>query len=195
MTLHYLSEPIAHATADLLGGKGLRLHEMLLEGVPVPPAFAITTEACRAYMASPKDVMAVVRSSYIPTIIDRFTALFGYMPLVSVRSGAKISMPGMMDTILNVGLTHANAGEWKDRLGLQCRNDCALRLADMFMDVVGIEPPDTLEAQLEAAIEAVFKSWGNERAQTYRDLHGIPHDLGTAVVIQAMVFGNADDQS
>jgi phosphohistidine swiveling domain-containing protein len=161
-----------------------------------------------------------VKADWIPEIIDGLTKEFGYMPLVSVRSGAKFSMPGMMDTILNVGLKHSNEHwqEWLERLGVDCVCDSWNRLLEMYGSVVngiprekfngkgwgerelfyklevGKEFPDVVQ-QLKGAIEAVFKSWNNERAKTYRKLNDIADDLGTAVVVQAMVFGNMNDKS
>jgi len=117
------------------------------------------------------------------------------MPLVSVRSGAKFSMPGMMDTILNVGITADNGAEWAKRLGVACLTNSLHRLNAMYADVVGGNTPGTVEEQLFGAIIAVFKSWGNDRAVTYRNMNSIPHDLGTAVIVQAMVFGNMNEKS
>jgi pyruvate,orthophosphate dikinase len=112
--------------------------------------------------------------------------------LVSVRSGAPVSMPGMMDTILNLGLTTTTtaglaASSGSEKFAANCRS----RFVAMFRDIVGVDavPEDPWE-QLRAAVEAVFRSWNSDRARIYRDHEGIPDDLGTAVTVQAMVFGN-----
>jgi phosphoenolpyruvate synthase/pyruvate phosphate dikinase len=141
---------------------------------------------------------------------------FGYRPLLSVRSGARVSCPGMMDTILNVGIDGQTAMFWAEKLGEKCYSDSYHRLITMYGSVVkGIDrerlekasnptflyEQETGESfpngfdQLMGAIEAVFKSWDNERAFVYRKLHNIPREWGTAVTVQAMVFGNLNDQS
>src|ERR1019366_2696203 len=148
-----------------------------------------------------------------------FTDKFNYMPLVSVRSGAKMSMPGMLDTILNVGITVDTLPFWQEKIGTACAENSFARLVEMYGGVVknvarkhladkhstkalqfyasatGEAFPTTPEQQIINSIEAVFKSWGNARAVTYRNLNKIPHDLGTAVVLQAMVFGNMGETS
>jgi len=213
--------PADSLNADVLGGKGYGLVHMAAKGYPVPPAYVITTEACREYLKggiTAEDLMQSIRVKYIPEIIKGLTAHFGYLPLVSVRSGAKFSMPGMMSTILNVGLDLSNEGEWSARIGIEATEDSRKRLIEMYGEVVrgmprsafeGLSLPQrekcyevanghkfpVAEEQLLASIEAVFKSWNNDRAKSYRYLNGIPHDLGTAVVIQAMVFGNMNDKS
>lgn len=217
--LFAIADEIPGASKDILGGKGYGLNQMMLSGVPVPPGYIITTEACREYMQDPEMMMALIKKEVIPTIKKGLTKEFGYMPLVSVRSGAKFSMPGMMDTILNVGLTPDNAGVvWSKRLPGKCVEDSLKRLIEMYGSVVngierkkfegrtsaerwvfykaevGEEFPDADE-QLYGAIEAVFKSWNNDRAKTYRKLNKLSNDLGTAVVVQAMVFGNMNDKS
>jgi pyruvate,orthophosphate dikinase len=216
--LYSISEYDSEATLDLLGGKGYHLMQMTKLGVNVPPGFVITTEVCKMYQKDPEDTMKTVREIMIPFIRGYLMGKFKYMPLVSVRSGAKVSMPGMMDTILNVGMDGSVEEEWCERIGEDCTVDSMHRLITMYGNVVkglarspfekldvaealnyyheqtGEEFPQA-EAQMLGAIEAVFKSWNNERAVIYRDLHGISHDLGTAVVIQAMVFGNMNDQS
>lgn len=186
----------ASTCMETLGGKGANLARMFKLGLPVPAALIIPTTVCRDYMADPKAVMSEIRTDTIPKIAAYFTDIGeGSIPLLSVRSGAKFSMPGMMDTILNVGLHPGNFQKWQDRLGEKCAQNCWVRLQDMYLGVVKVAAPDTLEAQLEGAIEAVFKSWNNDRAKTYRKLHNIPDDLGTAVIIQQMVFGNLNDKS
>lgn len=216
--LYSIAGDIPNASADLLGGKGYGLWKMRHAGIPVPLAYIITTEACRDYMKEPAQVMDTVRKIIIPQILEGLKAEFGFSPLVSVRSGAKFSMPGMMDTILNVGLDDESLPQWAIRLGDACALDSYERLIEMYGSVVkGIERKkfETLDAierrafymqavvedfpnaadQLLGAIEAVFKSWNNERAKTYRKLNKIPDDLGTAVTVQAMVFGNMNDKS
>lgn len=205
---------------SLLGGKGYGLYQMAKAGVPVPPAVILTIELYKKYKANPLATMKRIRKEVIPYVTKYLAGEMPdqFMPLVSVRSGAPVSCPGMMDTILNVGLTASNVDAWIDKIGGACVSDSLQRLVTMYGSVVhGIprEEFDNLDAQeaieffiaetqqewpgfedqLIGSIEAVFKSWDNERAKTYRDLHGIPHDIGTACTIQAMVFGNYNDQS
>jgi pyruvate,orthophosphate dikinase len=229
---------------DLLGGKGANLAEMTNLGIPVPPGFTITTEACNEYtrlgMALPDGLMDDVRAA-LATVEEAAGKRLGDAAsplLVSVRSGAKFSMPGMMDTVLNLGLNEATlrgliAATSNERFAY----DAYRRFIMMFSDIVlGLErkkfdrifddakkaagvkddsdlPPDALKAvvqrfkahvksetgsdfpdeplqQLELALRAVFNSWNNERAFRYREIEKIPHDLGTAVNVQTMVFGN-----
>jgi len=229
---------------DLLGGKGAGLAEMSRIGLPVPPGFTITTEACLEYYRRdrnyPAGLMDEVRAR-MRTIEERTGKRFGdpHQPLlVSVRSGAKFSMPGMMDTVLNLGLTTRTVEGLARRTGdprlaydsyrrfmqmfgnvvlglkherfegaldaLKRRRgatlDTELTAADLqslvedyrkiVMDELGRSFPDDPREQLETAIRAVFESWNNPRAITYRNFNKIPHDLGTAVNIQTMVFGN-----
>ncbi|MEA2826315.1 MAG: pyruvate, orthophosphate dikinase, partial [Actinomycetota bacterium] len=233
---------------DLLGGKGANLAEMTsVLGLPVPHGFTITTDACRAYMDGgwPGGLSAEVADA-----LERLEASMGKRLgdaddplLVSVRSGAKFSMPGMMDTVLNLGLNDdsvrglakqtdderfaydsyrrfvqmygrivlgvpgekfdARFEEGKERAGVD--SDAAVpahELADMANDFKAIveahtgQPfPQDPKDQLRGAIEAVFGSWGGARAVAYRVRERIPHDLGTAVNVQSMVFGNRDDNS
>lgn len=196
MTVFYhTSESIPDPSIDHLGGKGAQIYTMVKLGMPVPPACIIPTSVCRQYMESPETVREWLRDVGVPQIIEALRGPNGEPPLLSVRSGAKFSMPGMMDTILNIGLTVTSRPYWREVLGDECVADCQQRLRDMYSDVVGQAPPSSLSSQLEGAILAVFESWNNERAKTYRNLHNIPHDLGTAVIVQTMVFGNRDDQS
>lgn len=154
----------------------------------------------------------------LPQIKKHFTKAFGYMPLLSVRSGARVSMPGMMDTILNVGLDNDTIADWQERLGYECAMDSSCRLIEMYGSVVkgiprhdfegkdlamrvdlyedktGESFPDA-DGQILGAIKAVFDSWDNDRAKVYRKMHNIPEEWGTAVVLQAMVFGNLNNQS
>ena len=233
---------------DLLGGKGSGLAEMARIGLPVPPGFVITTKTCIDYQKEdrlPADLMADVRAAF-EQLEKQAGRRFGDEAkplLVSVRSGAPISMPGMMDTVLNLGLNDQTAAA----LAKEARNerfawDAYRRFVTMFGNVVlGIpheEFEHVLEAmkrkrnvkldtaltatdlkevtqrlkhmveertkrdfptdpwrQLEMGIEAVFKSWNNKRAIAYRDLNRIPHEMGTAVVVQMMVFGNMGEDS
>jgi pyruvate,orthophosphate dikinase len=229
---------------DLLGGKGAGLAEMTNAGLPVPPGFTITTTACTDYFAAGEQLPDGLWEDILEAVADleRQTGKrFGDRAsplLVSVRSGAKFSMPGMMDTVLNLGLNPgtrdglvALTGDprfgWdayrrfiqmfgrivldvdgalfepiledaKRRRGVEADTDLdaeALReVADAFLELVrshaGREfPTDPLE-QLDLAVRAVFASWFGRRAHDYREFNKIPHDLGTAVNVVAMVFGN-----
>jgi pyruvate,orthophosphate dikinase len=234
---------------ELLGGKGANLAEMASLGLPVPPGFTITTEVCAAYYANgrtlPEGLKAEVEAA-LAQVGKAVGARFGDAAsplLVSVRSGARASMPGMMDTILNLGLNDATVKGLAAKSGnARFAYDSYRRFIQMYADVVlGVDhgvfedilenyknlrgraldtdlsaedwqevigeyaaaverdagkafPQDTGE-QLWGAIGAVFGSWQNERARTYRRLHGIPDDWGTAVTVQAMVFGNLGQSS
>jgi len=243
----YLFEEGRADMRDLLGGKGANLAEMTHIGLPVPPGFTITTEVCRDYIRRgrlPEDLMDEVRKK-LQVVEQRVGKRFGDSEnplLVSVRSGAKFSMPGMMDTILNLGLNDQTAlgmirltqnprfvydayrrfimmfsdvvmdipkklfeerfSELKARLGVtqdtEVPADALKALVEEFKGIVqehGKEFPQDPWVQLEMAIEAVFRSWNNERAVVYRERERIPHDLGTACNVQAMVFGNMGDDS
>jgi pyruvate, orthophosphate dikinase len=205
------------ATSAYLGGKGHGLWWMQQQGVNVPPALILPTTACVQYMKNPKGMQSVIES-LIPTIKHHFVEKFGYLPLLSIRSGARVSMPGMMDTILNVGLDDDTIPEWQARLGDKCVIDSYKRLITMYGNVVKGVPREKLEHETAAetlkaysratheqfpstdeqilrSVFAVFDSWNNERAKVYRKMHNIPEDWGTAVVIQAMVFGNLNENS
>ncbi|WP_261566374.1 pyruvate, phosphate dikinase [Frankia gtarii] len=175
------------AKRDLVGGKAFGIERMLQLGLPVPPAFVLTTEACRRYLASrrlPDSMWGQVRE--LIGELMRSTGLgFGddHAPLlVSVRSGASVSMPGMMDTVLNLGAP-SHAGDTRSRFEVQ------------FAKVVARSAPSDPWEQLRLAIGAVFESWYSRRAVAYRREHGIPDESGTAVTVQAMVFGDRDDRS
>ncbi|MCS7066344.1 MAG: pyruvate, phosphate dikinase, partial [Fimbriimonadales bacterium] len=243
----YLFEEGRADMRDLLGGKGANLAEMTNIGLPVPPGFTITTDVCRDYMRRgrlPDDLMEEVREK-LHEVEQRVGKRFGDPSnplLVSVRSGAKFSMPGMMDTILNLGLNDRTVqgmvrltdnprfvydayrrfimmfsdvvldipkklfeerfGELKAQLGVtqdtEVPADALQKLVEEFKQIVrehGREFPQDPYVQLEMAIEAVFRSWNNERAVVYREREKIAHDLGTACNVQAMVFGNMGDDS
>jgi len=234
---------------DLLGGKGANLAEMASLGLPVPPGFTITTAVCTAFYENGRKLPERLRSEVqaaLETIGREVGANFGDTEsplLVSVRSGARASMPGMMDTILNLGLNDATVKGLAKRSGDErFAYDSYRRFIQMYSDVVlGIDhgvfedildnyknlnamsldtdlkapdwltviaeykeavqrelekpfPQDTAE-QLWGAIGAVFGSWQNQRAITYRRLHDIPDNWGTAVNVQAMVFGNMGETS
>jgi pyruvate, orthophosphate dikinase len=224
-----------------LGGKGAALAEMTKMGLPVPPGFTISCDACRYYL----------KHGELPESLDsELEGALGWLELVqaqqfgseidplllSVRSGAAVSMPGMMDTILNVGISDANvAGLAAKHTNVEFALDSYRRLLQMFGSVVleipkqafdrAVEDARELQkptaaldemtlrkliaafqrvieqnsgrpfpmdprAQLRQAVEAVFQSWNNERARHYRRIHGTPENAGTAVTVQAMVFGN-----
>jgi pyruvate, orthophosphate dikinase len=185
----------------ILGGKGANLAVMANElGLPVPPGFVITTEACKAFGRSgwPSGLDEELRQ-LVAGIGARVGRTYGDATdplLVSVRSGAPVSMPGMLDTILNLGLDDTTtdglaACTGDDRFARSCRE----RLETMYRDIVGQAAPGDPWAQLHGAVEAVFRSWESPRARAYREREGIPAELGTAVVVQAMVFGNRGPRS
>ncbi|HLK43915.1 MAG TPA: pyruvate, phosphate dikinase, partial [Thermoleophilia bacterium] len=233
---------------DLLGGKGANLAEMTNLGLPVPPGFTLTTEACRAYLttgAEPEGLRAEV-SAHLASLEERMGRKLGAPDdplLVSVRSGAKFSMPGMMETVLNIGLSDDSVGglaavsgderfAWdsyrrliqmfgKTVLDIEgehfeealeaakkakgVTNDLGLDADDLrglvetykqvVRDHAGREFPQDPREQMDLAIRAVFDSWNTERAKLYRRQERIPHDLGTAVNICSMVFGNLGPDS
>ena len=233
---------------ELLGGKGVGLAEMTQLGLPVPAGFTITTDACRAFMAEgglPQGLHEEVER-HVEALEEKSGKRFGdeHDPLlVSVRSGAAISMPGMMDTILNLGLNDvAVAGlaestgngrfaydsyrrliqmygevvdgihgeRFEDALGELKRDRGAAadtdltaedlegltdRYKSIYEEEVGHGFPQDAREQLERAVSAVFESWENPRAQVYRRTYGIPDDIGTAVNVVQMVFGNRGDGS
>ena len=234
---------------NLLGGKGANLAEMSNLGLPVPPGFTITTELCTQYYANnetyPADLKLAVEAALarVGELADGKLGDGKKPLLVSVRSGARVSMPGMMDTVLNLGLNpvtvealaklsgnprfaydsyrrfiqmyanvvlgveHALFEEIieteKENKGIELDTDLDVddlkRIAALFKEQVkkelGRAFPDDVHEQLWGAIGAVFGSWQSQRAKTYRKLHNIPEDWGTAVNVQAMVFGNRGDTS
>ena len=225
---HYVydfDEP-ADGGRELLGGKGIGLAEMTQLGIPVPAGFTITTEACRAYMASGGEVDGLEEeiAEHVERLEERTGKRFGDPEdplLVSVRSGAAISMPGMMDSILNVGLNDESVeGLARSTGNEEFARDCYRRLIQMFGETVDGIPhesfsiddsvelareiyerdtghgfPQDAREQLRRAITAVFDSWNSSRAQIYRRTYDIPDDLGTAVNVVQMVFGNKGESS
>jgi pyruvate, orthophosphate dikinase len=198
-------DPPALPTAELrqlLGGKGSNLMVMSAElRLPVPPGFTISTEACLASLAGewPAGLDAELRA-HVERLGDLVGRRFGDPAdplLVSVRSGAVVSMPGMMDTVLNLGLNPATTAGLASVTGdAGFAADCLRRLRQGYRDVIGVdEVPDDPWLQLRAAIDAVFRSWNSERARAYRRRERISDDLGTAVTVQAMVFGNRGPDS
>ncbi|HKY31349.1 MAG TPA: pyruvate, phosphate dikinase [Candidatus Polarisedimenticolia bacterium] len=231
---------------ELLGGKGANLAEMSNLGLPVPPGFTITTEVCLAYLernAYPEGLAGAIDES-MAWVERSMKQRFGDPArplLVSCRSGARASMPGMMDTVLNIGLNDTTLrglieASGDERFAL----DCYRRLIEMYGDVVmrvkrehyhhaleeakrtaGVQEdrhlqaealrgvierykaitrehagrpfPETPRDQIQGAVEAVFRSWNGARAREYRRIHSLPDDWGTAVNVQAMVFGNLGD--
>ena len=181
---------------QLIGAKAANLVDMVAElGLPVPPGFAIATTACNAYLRAgwPADLDEKLRA-HVRRMAEGIGREFGDPAnplLVSVRSGAPASMPGMMDTILDLGLNEATAA------GLAAQTsdpdfaaDCLRRFRQMYREIVGVPAPEDPWQQLRGAVEAVFRSWNGDRARTYRAHEGIADDLGTGVTVQAMVFGN-----
>ena len=181
----------------LIGGKAANLALMTTElGLPVPPGFAITTEACRAFLSTgwPEGLDDELTGA-MRRLEDAVGRRFGDPKnplLVSVRSGAPVSMPGMMDTILNLGLNETTTRGLAAVSGdAAFAADCRRRLVEMFTKTTGMAAvPDDPWQQLRRAVEAVFRSWNSDRARAYRAHERIPDDLGTAVIVQAMVFGN-----
>ncbi len=190
------SATLADARA-LVGGKAANLGVMSRElGLPVPPGFAITTETCRTFLAGgwPAGLDDEIRGRMagIEAAVGRRFGDPKDPLLVSVRSGAPVSMPGMMDTILNLGLNDATTSGLARASGSEgFARSCRERFGASFRSIVGVDDvPEDPWRQLRLAIEAVFRSWNSDRAMAYRRKEGIPDDLGTAVTVQAMVFGN-----
>jgi pyruvate,orthophosphate dikinase len=185
----------------LIGGKAANLGVMARDlGLPVPPAFTVTTEACRHFLAHgwPAELDAELRShmAWMEAQVGRRFGDPSAPLLVSVRSGAPVSMPGMMDTILNLGLNDSTTAGLAAASGSPAfAENCRSRFGSMYRDVVGEAPPDDPWAQLRGAIEAVFRSWNSDRARTFRRREAIPDGLGTGVTVQVMVYGNRSRDS
>ena len=192
---------------SLLGGKGASLVEMSSDlDLSVPPGFVITTEAFHRFH---RDESLLFLEEEITEAMSRIEISTGRSfnnpenpLLVSVRSGAPISMPGMMDTILNLGLNDETTLGLEARSNSKFATECRSRFESMFHDIViqkndtGLtNAPSDVWEQLYLSIEAVFRSWNSPRAKTFREVEGIPDDYGTAVTIQAMVFGNTGRDS
>jgi pyruvate,orthophosphate dikinase len=186
----------------LIGGKAANLGVMVRQlGLPVPPGFAISTATCRAFLAkgwpAALDDELRERMLEVEKVVGRRFGDPSDPLIVSVRSGAPVSMPGMMDTILNLGLNEATATGLARASGSEkFAHACRERFEGSFQSIVGVASvPDDPWLQLRLAIEAVFRSWNSDRAATYRHKEGIPDDLGTAVTVQTMVFGNRGPES
>ncbi|MFA8342293.1 MAG: pyruvate, phosphate dikinase [Rhodothermaceae bacterium] len=257
--VYYFGGKKAEGKADmknLLGGKGANLAEMINHGLPVPAGFTITTECCTAYYENNAKLPAGLMESVWKNLakVEKAMKMTYGDPknplLLSARSGARASMPGMMDTVLNIGLTSKTVPglikktdnprfvwdsyrrlimmyadvvmdkaegldknirrildemleEYKEKKGIELDTDLTAKdlekLAGMFKaevkKVLGKEFPDNAKKQLEGAIKAVFKSWNGKKAISYRRIENIPDDWGTAVNVQAMVFGNMGETS
>lgn len=185
---------------ELLGGKGAGLARMTALGMPVPPGFTLTTRACRRYLERGWDAEldASVRTHVRRLEEDTGRRLGDPAAplLVSVRSGAAVSMPGMLDTVLDVGMTEAVAAALAEETGdVAFARDTLERAARSWTAVVGSRRPTDPVEQVAAAVRAVFDSWTGARARHYRLVEGIDESLGTAVTVQAMVFGNRGERS
>nr|WP_232070686.1 pyruvate, phosphate dikinase [Mycobacterium lacus] len=187
----------ANHPREILGNKGHGIDAMRRHKLPVPPAFCITTTVGVRYLTEPQQTMDAIW----PDVLDRMSRLeaetsrtFGRGPrplLVSVRSGATQSMPGMMDTILDLGINDEVEQALASYGSPDFARDTRRRFTRMYRRIVAdTSPPDDPYAQLRTGIEAVFASWNSPRAIAYRDHCGLSDRSGTAVVVQAMVFGN-----
>ncbi|RVQ66066.1 pyruvate, phosphate dikinase [Croceicoccus ponticola] len=211
---------------SVIGGKAWSIARMRRLGLSVPPAFVITTVACKAYferggLTEELEQQIDAGVKWLEQVSGRRLGAGPSPLLVSVRSGAPISMPGMMDTVLNLGIT----AETEKLLAEECgsphfAHDTHRRFLDLYASVVmkapslelsgqgdpeqwhgairtatGKDVPENVSEQLRATVVAVFDSWNSRRAKRYRAHHGIAEDLGTAVTVQAMVFGNRDERS
>ena len=203
--VYALDEPHGESLDDaraLVGGKAANLGVMARELVlPVPPGFAITTQTCRTFLSEgwPAGLEDEIRGA-MADVEAKVGRRFGDPSdplLVSVRSGAPVSMPGMMDTILDLGLNdETTRGLGEVARDAEFAEECRRRFLESFRSIVGVDDvPDDPWQQLRLATEAVFRSWDSPRARTYREKEGIPDDLGTAVTVQAMVFGNRGSES
>ncbi|MFA7216207.1 MAG: pyruvate, phosphate dikinase, partial [Bacillota bacterium] len=246
----YMFEEGKAGMKDLLGGKGANLAEMTRIGLPVPPGFTVTTEACNKYYSGWENQLSPGLTEELFTCVRNLEKItdktFGDIQnplLVSVRSGAVISMPGMMDTILNLGLNDRSVtglarstgnerfaydsyrrfiqmfgdvvcqiekykfeaildlvkekrgAEFDTDLTAEDLKEVAKRYKELYSREMKEEFPQDPNDQLLLAVGAVFRSWDNPRARAYRNINDIPHNLGTAVNVQSMVFGNLGDTS
>jgi pyruvate,orthophosphate dikinase len=186
---------------ELVGHKGYGIDTMRRHGLPVPPAFCITTPVGASYLSDGQATMDAVWDDVLDALrrLEAATArTFGRGPrplLVSVRSGAAISMPGMMDTVLDLGMCDAVQQALAAQATAEFARDTRRRFTRWYRRVVADTVPDDPYLQLRAAIEAVFASWRSPRAAAYRAHHGLDDRGGTAAVVQAMVFGNLDASS
>ncbi|CAA0129918.1 Pyruvate, phosphate dikinase [Mycolicibacterium vanbaalenii] len=201
MTLIWLGDA-ADLDPALVGGKARSINRMLSLGMPVPPAFVLSTQYCPSVNANDgkltDDALASLRDGLHRLERDTQRRLGDARRplLVSVRSGGAISMPGMMDTVLNLGITDTVENRLAELTGDPAfAADTHRRFAEQFERVVGAPPTGDPWKDLALAAEAVFASWDSSRAKSYRTHHGISHEGGTAVTVQAMVFGNFDDAS
>lgn len=232
--------------AETLGGKGANLAEMCKLGLPVPAGMTIPTDVCKMWQQCTADEKEQLLDGLMSAVLEGCNWVIDKqgnpMTLFSVRSGAPVSMPGMMDTILNVGICDHNLTSWINELGKRAALDTYRRLIQMLgstaygvpheafesklkaaRDEIGVQTDAELTVEqlekvitayklvfqaatqqpfpqdwvphMRAAIAAVFDSWMNERAVTYRQMYGISEAMGTAVTVQAMVFGNRNDKS
>jgi pyruvate,orthophosphate dikinase len=191
-------------TAAIRGGKGAGLACLTDLGLPVPPSFTLNTGVCRAFMQHnrvPNRVYAQIRREIakLEQATGRFFGDPDYPLLVSVRSGAEVSMPGMMDTILNVGIDPSNLAGLREWGGKRFARDTRDRFVEQWKTIQHhsscAEVPSDPYDQLMTAMIAVWESWDSARARSYRAHHNLPRKLGTAVTVQAMVFGNVDNES
>ncbi|MDT5273965.1 MAG: pyruvate, orthophosphate dikinase, partial [Mycobacterium sp.] len=191
----------ATSSPQVLGHKGHGIDMMRRNGLPVPPAFCITAEVGGGYRAEPAATIAAIWDDVLDAIrvLEAATSrTFGRGPhplLVSVRSGAAVSMPGMMDTLLDLGFTDAVEEALAVEGTAGFARDTRRRFAGWYQHIVGDPAPDDPYLQLRAAIQAVFASWDSPRAVAYRSHHGLDERGGTAAVVQAMVFGNINTNS
>lgn len=235
-----VAEMGAQNAKDILGGKGSGLFELAKQGVPVPDFLVLPTSLCVDYMNGEIDMIEI--GDIADEVISYFqTGEAGSIPLLSVRSGARVSMPGMMDTILNVGVMTDECLSYMGKMPGRVLDDCTRRFLHMYgstalgiedklfesvihaartnagvefdhqldddqigavisdyidiYDAAKQEVPTTLKDQLIGCIKAVMDSWQSPRAVEYRNQNAIPHNWGTAVVVQRMVFGNMNDDS
>ena len=211
---------------NYLGNKGLGLVDMVSQKLPVPEAIIFPTTNSQVFFQNKEKWMSYLKKEE-NKILKQFYDKNGNFQLVSVRSGSSISMPGMMDTILNVGIDDTNYDYLCNKMGKSVVDECAIKFMTLFvkskfnkniifskhlhkalaefkntlidMDI-SLSSYDSLfplnhKEQLRHCVEAVFNSWNSERAIAYRDFHNIPNDIGTAAIVQKMVFGNLNDNS